>query len=520
MPPADVPGWCRWRAGTRALLLVAPHGGHADDTESRSFAAKVNDLHTAELTWRIAETLDAAAIVNHGLDRNHLDLNRISQVTRRAPWFLALIEALLADLLDRHPTVDVLFIHGWNVIQPKCDIGLGACLEDETAAAAHPHLTSGAATIARRLATLRALCAAEGVHTSYGERYPASHPNNLVQLFRQDGSRPCPAAPRICDWARHGRVSAVQLELGVPLRWEGSLRDGFTRALLRTFGDAPEPARLDVTPPQPTPPAATMLVAHDPRARLGLMSGVSMQPSGRLGARLLLFTHEQTMALFTGEDPPWRTCVIGGPEFVTRDGTTTLSFTGPLLQVGDAAAYLNLEHAFTQSRLVDARVTLAFRAAHGDSYGHVSGSVRIAGVVHDIDTFGFRNLPIFLRRAGTHDTRVALAAAFGADVGVHATFGDAGATGMMALDTTSGRDQREIAGHGACAVAGADTPHGVTLQSDRHVLSVQPLNRMRIRRPLANGCSEMIALGLGRFQLAERGDGYGFYEYARRDRPP
>src|SRR5262249_38802782 len=140
MDAHDVPAWCRWRNGSRPLLLIAPHGGRAERHGTRG--AKVNDVHTAEVTWAPATARDAAAIVNPELDRNVLDLNRITQVVRDAAWFPALMEQLLASLLAQYARVDVWFIHGWNVIQPKCDIGIGARLTTEADANALTQLTA------------------------------------------------------------------------------------------------------------------------------------------------------------------------------------------------------------------------------------------------------------------------------------------------------------------------------------------------------------------------------------------
>lgn len=528
MSAAAVPDWCRWRSGTRPLLLIAPHGGRADTTAARALDTKVNDVHTAELTWALAEALDASAIVNPLLDRNELDLNRISQVTRAATWFPALIERLLVPLLDRHVAVEVLFIHGWNVIQPKCDIGVGARFAEVADAHGLTQLTADAEYVDQRLSALQQHCSAAGIHTTFGERYPASHRNNLLQLFRRDGSRPCDAAPRICDWAGSGRLNAVQLELGVPLRWPGRLRDAFMRALITSASDgnitgrASLPASRDearLSQPDGSPggsPSPTMLLAYDPRAAIGFMSGVSVQPNGQLGGRLLVFSQGQTMSLFTGEDPEPRGMVVGGPRFSAREQTTLLSFVGPLLEVQDAASYLRLEHAFMQSRLIEADVTLTFDPIHGNRYGRVHGSARLDGVLHHIDTFGFRNVPIFLRRPTMAATRCAVAAAFGEHIGVDATTIDADTMSWSRHDGLRTENVRSAARILETRVPGSIAPAQLTLECDREQLLVHPLNHMQIHRPLPGGDAEMIFLGLARCELGARRDGYGLYEYVRR----
>lgn len=522
MSAVAVPDWCRWRSGTRPLLLIAPHGGCADTSTARALETKVNDVHTAELTWELAHALDAAAIVNPWLDRNRLDLNRITQVLRDATWFPALIERLLAPLLDAHPMVELLFIHGWNVIQPKCDIGVGAHFETEADAAALSQLTVDARYIEQRLATLRRRSRTVGIHTMYGERYPASHRNNLLQLFRRDGERQCEVAPRLRDWAASGRLNAVQLELGVPLRWPGRLRAAFTSALIDTFGASgdddvhvAEPASAS-SPTADGDQSAGMLLAFDPRAGIGFMSGISPQPNGQRGGRLLVFSVSQTMALFTGEDPLQRGYVVGGPRLSTSESTMHLSFAGPLLEVRDAAAYLRLEHAFMQSRLVEADVTLSFEAVHGDHYGRVRGSACLDGTRHAIDTFGFRNVPIFLRRPAAAARRCAIAAAFGDELGLHAATVDDDTVSWL-LHDASRRDAHQAATRieETCTPA-ASVPAQLTLHSDQHALTITPLNHMQIHRPLPDGGGELIFLGLAHCALGDRGDGYGLYEYVRR----
>src|SRR5262249_32440245 len=186
MTSLAAPTWCRWARGDSALLVIAPHGGRRPAL-SRGGAGrsmrKVNDLFTADLAEELAAALGAAYVVNPALDRNQLDLNRISQVTARAAWFLALIEELLAHALARPRRGEVLFGHGWNVTQPKCDVGVGHALDDATAAAQHREaLTVSPAYATGRLADLQAGCAALGIAVTFGLRYPARHPNNLLQL--------------------------------------------------------------------------------------------------------------------------------------------------------------------------------------------------------------------------------------------------------------------------------------------------------------------------------------------------
>src|SRR5262249_49377787 len=79
-----IPDWCEWRTGDSPVLLVAPHGGRRPPVNmaAQPSRLRVNDLYTAEITRTLAHRLQATLIVNHGQDRNVLDLNRISQVRR------------------------------------------------------------------------------------------------------------------------------------------------------------------------------------------------------------------------------------------------------------------------------------------------------------------------------------------------------------------------------------------------------------------------------------------------------
>ena len=82
----ELPDWLARVAGEAALLLVAPHGGRRARASALELddPRKVNDLHTAELTFELAARLRARAIVNRSEDRNRLDLNRVSDVRDRA----------------------------------------------------------------------------------------------------------------------------------------------------------------------------------------------------------------------------------------------------------------------------------------------------------------------------------------------------------------------------------------------------------------------------------------------------
>src|ERR1700720_1897890 len=108
-----------------SILLIAPHGGRAEPRTRSMLNPKVNDLHTADITRTLAIRLGAGALINVGMDRNRLDCNRISQIIERAPWLLEMIADRVDAIVARHGRVTVLLIHGWNIIEPRLDFGLG-----------------------------------------------------------------------------------------------------------------------------------------------------------------------------------------------------------------------------------------------------------------------------------------------------------------------------------------------------------------------------------------------------------
>src|ERR1700722_18740306 len=107
------------------LLLIAPHGGRAEPRTRSMLNPKVNDLHTAEITRGLATRLGASALINVAMDRNRIDCNRLSQIIEGAPWVLGILAQRVGAIVARHGRVTVLLIHGWNIIEPRLDFGLG-----------------------------------------------------------------------------------------------------------------------------------------------------------------------------------------------------------------------------------------------------------------------------------------------------------------------------------------------------------------------------------------------------------
>ncbi|MGH7785250.1 MAG: hypothetical protein ACRERC_00190 [Candidatus Binatia bacterium] len=511
MQPDAVPAWCRWRAGSGPLLVVAPHGGRRDAVVRPG--RKVNDLHTADLADELARALDASLVVNPSLDRNQLDLNRISQVTARAPWFLALLETLIEQILAGHPCAELLFVHGWNVVQPKCDIGVGRALHHEDEATAHAaDLTATPHYVGDRLARLRAACAARGIRATFGERYPARHPNNLLQLFRCRGGPPA-ASPRLAAWAAEGRLAAVQLELGVPLRWPGPWRGELLAAAQEAF------VKGRVSAPRPTIPLAAPphqpagLQFYDPTVEVGLSMRLDApSPSGVVGGRLLLFLGRRRVALFTGED---RLALSGGgPYAESTAGGTRVRFDGSALATDDGQLYVDLEQAFSASQLCAVTLDLRFAPHLGADYGHVHGELVVDGVRLAIDTHAFARPAILTPTSGAWTTSTSLAAAFGplAALRVRQDFPGRGTVDWIALRAgpprPPGRLTIDFSGD-------RHTPRQFAVDlGDGHTLYATPLTHMAITRPLAHHRYARVSFGVAHFTHAIQ-RGFGFYEYAR-----
>ncbi|HLY37965.1 MAG TPA: hypothetical protein VKU61_08015 [Candidatus Binatia bacterium] len=378
--------------GDRPVILVAPHGGRRD-AERRPWASarrRMNDLHTASLTVELAARAGAPAIINEKHDRNDVDLNRIVEAHAQAPWFLERLAATVDAVLARHARVTLLALHGWNVVQPVVDLGVGCRPGDDPFAVGRGAAVSSEFAASALRSFVRA-CAGHGIDATVGARYPARNRENLVQLFTtryRDDPRPAVRA-----LARHAaRVDAVQLELGIPLRWPGAWRARFLAALEAALPAmiAPGPSSEPVTDPavstviQPgrlqfTGPELCGLVAVD-RDR---------------GGRLLLFPPDGGLLLFTGERLGLEAV---GTERTLRmlrrgDGGRTITYRGPLLRFPDTLPFLDLEAGLARAELVDADVALVFAPDHPEcavaGFGRVSGRAIVGDVTHALDGDGF-----------------------------------------------------------------------------------------------------------------------------------
>lgn len=416
------------------LLLITPHGGRAEPRTHSTPNPKINDLHTAEITRKLAAQLGASALINSAMDRNRLDCNRLSQIIERAPWLLEMIAERVKAIVARHGRITVLLIHGWNIIEPRLDFGLGlrssggelrpsgsACVS-----ASDDFISGPLAECAHRLHQ-------HGIKPTYGMRYPGGGSQNLLQAFtarhRDSQSAPLRSISRA---AMNGVVDAAQLELSVSIRMPGSLRARCEDAIARAFSPDGADSRARRAPMvvnrAPHPPLARAEIGaaataaapgrvgiefYDPAARIGAMASFDVGGAG-MGARIMILFDRCRAALFTADGRPLRSgdALVHGPLLLRREGESlVLAFRGPAVIVPDASAYLSIERALASGRLdgeteVNARFEIdraggelefdrilgSQKAAHeagapAVSFGRIAGRVCLDGLKRTVNGF-------------------------------------------------------------------------------------------------------------------------------------
>jgi hypothetical protein len=416
------------------VLLIAPHGGRAEARTRSMLNPKVNDLHTADITRDLATRLGASALINVAMDRNRLDCNRLSQIIERAPWLLELIAERVEAIVERHGRITVLLIHGWNIIEPRLDFGLGlrhaggelrppgsACVS-----ACDDFINGRLAGLAERLHQL-------GIKPTYGMRYPGGGLQNLLQAFTaRHGDSSHVALRSISEIAMRGVVDAAQLELSVALRMPGELRARCEDAIAEVFSADGAQSPAARTPmiinrvPRPAIAkteigAAATVVApgrigiefYDPAARFGAMASFDVGGAG-MGARIMMLFDGHRAALFTAEGRPTRSAsaVTHGPLSLRREGASiVLAFRGPVVVVPDATAYLSIERALASGRLdgnTEVEMRFEIDGAGGEfdfdrilsssgapqetpsssaAFGRIAGKVCVEGVTRELHGF-------------------------------------------------------------------------------------------------------------------------------------
>ncbi len=445
----SLPEWLTLREGRRPLVVVAPHGGRR--RRDARFGDNVNDLHTAELAWELAERLGAHAIINHGLDRNDVDLNRISHLSERVPQVLALLRSAVEHAGRGGQAALVLFVHGWNMVLPCCDIGIGLRRRDAAAARAaapgqadeigDPRLFGRFPTVARgvydtTVVAIERSLRSRGIGAAIGRRYPASGRDNAAQLFSgrhlEHAHEDVAALARL---ALAGEVDAVQLELGIVLRWQGQLRDAFVDGLLEALGEtradvdskvsaaglaagcgavvarvagagvgagvaAPRASgdwilHRDDTAVDQQPhvePGYSLQAVLDAAGEAALFAGVEATGGHSMAGRLCLVFADGSMMLLVGEGP-WDGeagnyslegfCWKAGPA-----GVIDIELDAPMIRYRRHDAYLDLEQGLADSDLVDGHVRLRVEP-EGEGYGRLSGEINVGGFRIVVDTVAF-----------------------------------------------------------------------------------------------------------------------------------
>ena len=382
-------------------MVLAPHGGRRQLARIPG-EHKVNDLHTGAVARTLARLLGASLILNESVDRNELDLNRTMQVRRDAPWLIDTLAEMLHAKANVAERATVLVIHGWNVSQVACDVGIGM---QETAAGLRPvrhgSSTVSASFVAERLRPLQHAAAAARIAVTIGSRYPAAHPNNLLQLFREGeeaDAEGCPIAALCRTWP----IDAVQLELAIPLRWPGPRREDFVRMLAAAFG-APRGAwqprvvrgpdvRLRTVRGRAIGRRGLQFIAEEMLVMTSIEAGVE----GPVGGRLVVSEDRSRLGLFTGELVPLTQAWSVPPlEWICEpDGSMRVVYDGPLVRFPNHTPFVDLENGLAGGRLVEARLDVVFEPMDdaGDAgverFGHVRGELTVDGRRHRVATRG------------------------------------------------------------------------------------------------------------------------------------
>jgi hypothetical protein len=465
--------WLRTLDGDAPVLLIAPHGGAAGPATRAAVNPKVNDLYTADITRELARRLGAGAIINAGMDRNRLDLNRLSQVMSEAPWMLELIATRLERIAARSGRAVVLLIHGWNVIEPRVDLGIGVkSAGGKLLPACAAHVSASDGFINGPVLDFVEALGRSGIKPTFGLRYPGAGANNLLQAFTQrHAASRIAVLRRLADLHACGALESVQLELSVALRLPGRLRTETIAAISESFARCARPAvapsadsveraglieiirtEAPTSAPghgvkgSPNAPLRVGLEFYDASMRVGAMASFDLGP-GAAGARVMAIVGRERIALFTAEGRVERTphSLKLGPLALRVDlngGLPCFDFAGPAVVVEDGAAYLSVEHALSKAALHEAMelhaefevwpandarahsksetlVELITRPENAGAgvFGRVTGHFRLAGHRHRIDAVARVGRSLIAIGNGAFSARKIIWAAFPAGDG-------------------------------------------------------------------------------------------------------
>jgi hypothetical protein len=530
---AELPSWLRYRTGKRPIVIVAPHGGERAREIRRGDG--MNDIYTAELCHELARRLDAYSVVNEGLDRNDVDLNRISAVVERAPEMLRVLrDAVTRAGAGAATNPLVLFVHGWNVSSLACDIGIG--LRESGGELQGKHATVSRSTLRSFVEPLRDALAEQGLEGFVGHRYPASGRDNATQIFsgRHVGHDHADV-DHLSRLALEGRVDAVQLELSIPLRWPGEYRARWLAAVEAAIeqylgaGARPMAPVADgdaiAARKWASPPAARRVSSEErgvdvPRADgesvqavladgSGLFMGVEAAGPGALAARVCIARPGGELALFVCE-APWH----GSPEHFAAGGLDwrpglSVRYRGPAVLYDTHDAFVDLEGGLRSARVIEVEVEVPLSG--GDEF--VGGSV---GYV-SIDGRSLEISPLLVRRSGGRFTgehgvrgRVFLAERGGGVIAVEETV-------SQSSDHFDGkRDPRRVLGR----ITFSDTGRLLSVQAEE--LGVEVRGRVTVAvpvyRPVSDGGFVKVVFGVAELAGNDRLEGHALFELVRRVR--
>ena len=458
-----LPDWMRYVEGEVPIVLVAPHGGRRPTDAPIRDSVKVNDLHTAELTAELAAGTRSYALINQSLDRNEIDLNRVSQVRTDAPWFPIALVAILSHLLEQYGTAKVFFVHGWNVVQPVCDVGIGLRQKgSHIVPAGKGAPTVGTAFFSEELLPFQTAAAAIGLDVALGRRYAAAAKNNFMQVFSprftEDESAPIRT---LAELSSQEKIHAVQLELGVGLRWPGANRERFIELFCRTLGKPPQPlpqrgrdfsvftlaadtgdavqgrdgtflpirhALQKAHESDDSAPTRMSLHFNDPVSGLGLTGGIEFDSAASShSGRLLLSLGGTEMMLFTGEDaasPQANQVRIGGYVWQRNAEGLSISYQGTVMRFSHPQAFIRLEDGLAASWLEPIEMHLqlsipesSITPASPIYLARLHGEIHLRERISKIDAWGFMDL-LRAEEAGRLLPRQLVSLPFGPDLGI------------------------------------------------------------------------------------------------------
>ncbi len=569
--PDGAESWLEIVEADSPLLLIAPHGGRAEPRTRAILHPKVNDLHTADITRELARRSGAAALINRGIDRNRLDCNRIAQIAESAPWLLDLIAERLARIVDRHGHATVLLIHGWNLIEPRVDLGLGLkLLGGELRPTGAARVAASDDFIRGPLSYFQSQLSAGGIKPSFGMRYPAGGAQNLLQAFTPRYLQSeVPALQSIAAIAEAGQVDAVQLEFSVGCRMPGPPRERCIEAMESAFTPAlrapssienatmpisrvARPRGVSAGRAAPAPmPTRVGVELYDAVSQVGAMASFDLGPGG-FGGRIMMLLGARSVALFTGEGRVERTShgVALGPLRLEQHGDELdLTFDGPAVIVPDSTEYLSIERALASGRLDPALQITATLRTPGEpldlaevlasardpgraagaalaSFGKISGAITIEGKRRELNGFA---------RAGASFTGLG-PTRFTARRMLWSCFETGEAPLAVEMRLVSGDDGEEHRS-ARIAIEGAwrdldlhalhldsdsveAAPHRVEAEiaerrGDRMRIKGRPQSFIPLSRPGLDGARIYTALGFASFDM-DGLEGAGMFEYSRR----